>query len=113
MIELAIILALVSGGSGYLLNEYTQPIKVCKTINDIETPKKFTLPYESPRCKEGIDPITKLDNTCMIKNPRYVISEKDFQTYYMDYRGESRTYLNTKSKLIKEHKKKPYIIIKR
>ena len=113
MIELAIILSIISGGSGYLLNEAMQPIKICQTIKDIPTPKQFTEPYAPPRCKEGIDPITKLDNTCMIKTPRYVISEENYKIYYMNHIGEARTLLNTKSQLIKDHKEKPYIIIKR
>lgn len=91
MIELLLIIVL-SYSSGYGHRYFTAPKKICNTV-DVFAPEAYTTPQLFPLCKEGIDPITGLDNTCMTPTPRYVLSPNNLKEFALHIQGQ-RGWLN-------------------
>lgn len=88
---MAIIAAvMISYGGGYVHRWLAEP--ECKTV-EVYAPGVYTTPQRLPICKEGIDPITKIDQTCMIPTPRYVLTIKGYKEYVVQIQGQ-REWLN-------------------
>ncbi len=86
MIELLLVLSLMFG-SGYGTRYMTEPVKVCKEII-VEVPELYLESENFHVCKEGIDPITGKDETCMISTPRFVLTLDDHEEYATYIQGQ-------------------------
>ena len=62
MLETLLVIVLSFSG-GYGTRYFTEPEKICKTIK-IEVPDKLLTTHITKDCKEGVDKITGIDQSC-------------------------------------------------
>ena len=110
IIELIVVIILsYSGGYGH--RYLTEPVKTCKTIK-FDLPDKYLHKLEFPYCKEGIDPLTGIDEQCFVSEPyTWVFTEKGYSKVE-DFSNGLQLKLFECNDLIKKYNKDKFIMEK-
>lgn len=107
MLETLLVIVLSFTG-GFGTRYFTEPVKECKTIK-IDMPDKLLNAHITKDCKEGIDPITQIDQSCMMKTPRWVIKDHEYKEL-SKYVKTMRTYLVSCQDIIVEYNKDKFVM---
>lgn len=103
-----LITILISYSLGYGTHWYITPTKICKNI-EVSIPDKLLVEADFWICKEGIDPKTGIENTCMIPTPRYVLTPSDLKMF-AKYIQEQRVWLQNLDEVIIKYNEDKFIL---